>query len=265
MDLPRFARKQSSTGIYHIMLRGNEGKELFRDDSDRFRFLDTLHKVKEDGNYDVYAYCLMNNHVHLLMKEGKDSIQRSMKRICVSYAYYFNSKYKRTGHLFQDRFRSEVVEEDTYILAAARYIHNNPVKAGIDVKAEKYKWSSYAEYIGKKGFREGLVDRGFLLSILSDKEERAVEILKDLTSQTTHDKFIDCEEMGLETSVQKKKPEETIRELLGNKGYNLESFKSCGDKIVRNELIREIKVSTGVSVRELSRLIGISKDVIFRA
>ena len=91
--MSRYARKQSRSGVHHIMLRGNERKDIFYDDEDRFRFLDTLNKMKEDGNCHIYAYCLMSNHVHLLMRERKDSIQRSMKRICVSYVYYFNNKY----------------------------------------------------------------------------------------------------------------------------------------------------------------------------
>jgi len=266
--MSRYARKQSRSGVHHIMLRGNERKDIFYDDEDRFRFLDTLNKMKEDGNYHIYAYCLMSNHVHLLMRERKDSIQRSMKRICVSYVYYFNNKYQRIGHLFQDRFRSEAVEEESYILAAARYIHNNPVKAGIVKKTEDFKWSSYKEYISKIEYKQGLVERGFLLSLLSDREERAIEIFKKFANESVVDEFIEYEESTTKTKMKdtvNKNLKDGICMVLENWGYDLESFKSCRDKKIRNELIREIREATGASVRELSRHMGINKDIIFRA
>ncbi|MCL6559116.1 MAG: transposase [Firmicutes bacterium] len=250
------------------MLRGNERKDIFYDDEDRIRFLETLNKMKEDGNYHIYAYCLMSNHVHLLMKEGKDSIQRSMKRICVSYVYYFNNKYQRIGHLFQDRYRSEAVDEESYILTAARYIHNNPVKAGIVEKAEDFKWSSYKEYISKIGYKQGLVEREFLLSLLSDREERAIALFREFAYESVVDELIEYEESTAKTRIKdtvKKNLKDEIIKVLENRGYNLENLKSCRDKKIRNELIREIRETTGASVRELSRLLGISKDMIFRA
>jgi REP element-mobilizing transposase RayT len=268
MLMPRHARKQSESSIYHIMIRGNERKEIFYENEDRIRFLDTLKKMREDGNYDIYAYCLMNNHVHFLMREGKDSIQRSMKRICVSYVYYFNNKYQRVGHLFQDRFRSEAVEEESYVLAAARYIHNNPVKAGIVAKAEDFKWSSHAEYINKIECKEGLIERNFLLSLLSDKEEQAIELYTEYSNEPASDEFVEYEESPAKTKLEqagKSNLKDEIGKVLGNRGHSMESLKCCRDKKMRNDLIRDIKAITGASVRELSRLTGISKDIIFRA
>jgi REP element-mobilizing transposase RayT len=85
----------------------------------------------------------MDNHVHLLINEGDDEIGKIMKRINISYSYYFNKKYGRIGHLFQDRFKSEGIDSDAYLLSVVRYIHNNPVKAGLVKNIEEYKWSSY--------------------------------------------------------------------------------------------------------------------------
>lgn len=266
--MPRTARLQSNSGIYHIMIRGNEKKDIFYDEEDRARFLDTLFKMKADGNYQVYAYCLMSNHVHLLIKEENDTIYRMMKRICVSYVYYFNAKYKRIGHLYQDRFRSEAIEDESYILAAARYIHNNPVKAGIVNKAEDFVWSSYKDYFGGKTYRPGLVDRGFLLSLFSDLEVRAIELFEDFTKQITDDKFIDFDDCSArETAIEayRRNLTEQIKGILSNRGYDLESINSSRDKKARDELIREIKEATGASVRELSKIMGIGKDIIFRS
>jgi len=112
----------SETGVYHVMLRGNERKDIFIDDEDKVRFLDMLYAKRERESYYLYSYCLMDNHVHLVLKEANDSISRIMRRITTSYAGYFNRKYKRSGHLFQDRYKSENVESDSYLLTVIRYI-----------------------------------------------------------------------------------------------------------------------------------------------
>ncbi len=103
--MPRVGRELSKNGIYHVMLRRNEGREIFMDDEDRKRFIDTLYEKSKENEFLVLAYCLMDNHLHLLVREGDDLINRAMKRIGVSYVYYFNKKYRRSGHLFQDRFK----------------------------------------------------------------------------------------------------------------------------------------------------------------
>jgi REP element-mobilizing transposase RayT len=266
--MSRTARLLSKSGVYHIMLRGNEKKAVFCDDEDRIKYLDTMLKMKEDGNYHLYAYCLMKNHVHLLIREKDDAIQRTMKRICVSYVHYFNNKYQRIGHLYQDRFRSEVIEKESYLLAVARYIHNNPVKAGIVKAAENFAWSSCKDYFGERVHQRGLVDRGFLLSLLSDTESQAVELFREFTNQSNSDDFIDIDECSARAKnifTNRKNLTEKINEILLDRGYHAGSVNSCEDKKIRNELIAEIKDATGASVRELSRIMGIGKDIIFRA
>lgn len=265
--MPRCARRQSASNTYHVMVRGNERKNIFLDDEDRNRFVDTLQNMKGEDNYDIYAYCLMGNHVHLLMREIKDSIQRSMKRICVSYVYYFNKKYNRIGHLFQDRYRSEVVEEDQYILAAARYIHNNPVKAKIVAKPEDYSWSSYLQYINPENSKGNLVNRNFLLSMLSDNEDKAIGLFKEFTKEAVEDKFVEYSD-SVKISNDKNMPMGLRNEIikrLAEHGQTLDSFKDCRDKPLRNRLLKEIKEATNASVRDISKVMGISKDMIFRA
>lgn len=104
----------------------------------------------------------MDNHAHLLVNEGEDEISRIIKRIGTSYVYYFNKKYGRVGHLFQDRFKSEAIEDDSYLLAVVRYIHNNPVKAGIVKNASSYRWSSFNAYI-EEGIPQNFIDRDLVL------------------------------------------------------------------------------------------------------
>lgn len=124
----RRPRERSETGIYHVILKGLDGRSLFYDGEDRDVFMDKLRRAREIGGLELYAYCLMDNHVHLLIKEGEE-LGVSMKRLTVGYVQFHNKKYGRTGHLFLNRYHSEVVEDDHYLLAVTRYIHRNPVKA----------------------------------------------------------------------------------------------------------------------------------------
>ncbi len=133
INMPRQARKSSSTGIYHVMLRGINRQDLFEDDDDYLQFLRSLHLLVEcydERGYRIpsfchfYAYCLMPNHVHLLIQEKTAAIGDIVKRITVSYAYHFNKKYQRNGHLFQDRFRSEPVDDISYFKTLLRYTMN---------------------------------------------------------------------------------------------------------------------------------------------
>lgn len=138
--MPRAARRKSSTNIYHIMIRGINQQNIFADEEDYEKFIDTLEKYNKKIEFEIYAYCLLDNHVHLLMKEGNEPLSNTMKRIGASYVYWYNWQYNRKGHLFQDRYKSEVVENDAYFLTVLRYIHQNPVKAGLTNKIESYKW-----------------------------------------------------------------------------------------------------------------------------
>ena len=145
--MPRKPRLLSDTGIYHVMVRGINKRAIFKTSGEKEKYLDTIGRMNEEGEFSLYGYCIMDNHAHLLIKEEADSIDLSMKRIGVSYAYYYNNKYDRVGPLFQGRFRSERIETEDYLLSCLRYIHNNPVKAKLAPNPAAYRWSSYNSYI----------------------------------------------------------------------------------------------------------------------
>lgn len=126
--MPRQARKKSESGIYHIMLRGINKQQIFEDDEDCQKYLQILKECKAVSEFKLFAYCLMGNHIHLLIQLGKEPIDLIFKRIGSRYVYWYNLKYRRTGHLFQDRYKSEPVEADSYFLTVVRYIHQNPPK-----------------------------------------------------------------------------------------------------------------------------------------
>lgn len=262
--MARYPRRKSDSKVYHVMLRGIDRMPLFFDNEDRIRFLETMDRMNQEKQYEIYAYCLMDNHLHLLIQEGEDTLQRSLKRIGVSYAYYYNKKYVRIGHVFQDRFRSEAIEDDSYLLAAIRYIHNNPVKAGIVVGALDYPWSSYHEYI-KYGKNSERVNTKVLLDMFSLDETNATKELIKFTNEPYEDKFIDIDNKA-------EKPEKTVRngpnvieELLKCRGHSLSEIRYLKDRVKRDEILRELKGKSSMSVRELSRHLGIGKDIIFRA
>ena len=148
--MPRQARKKSNSGIYHIILRGINRQQIFEDSEDYNKFLRVLEECKAISEFDIFAYCLMSNHIHLLLQENKEPIELVMKRIATRFVYWYNIKYQRLGHLFQDRFKSEPVENDEYFLTVVRYIHQNPVKAGICKKPQDYNYSSYNECFRKE-------------------------------------------------------------------------------------------------------------------
>jgi len=225
-NMPRKARQQSKSGIYHIMIRGNERTNIFLDDEDRIKFINILGNKKKEKEYSIYAYCLMNNHVHLLIKEEQDDISRIMKKINTSYAYYFNKKYNRIGHVFQDRFKSESIEDDRYFLAAIRYIHNNPVQANIVTEAVQYHWSSYWSYLSKDKNNNKLIERNYVLQLFSQDEEKAIKMLKEFTNQPTEDNFLEYkEEKQNKELLDKKSAEKFIENYLKEKNLQLEGLK----------------------------------------
>ena len=130
--MPRTARKKSHSQIYHVMLRGINKQQIFFDKEDNEYFIGLLKRYRDSCGYQLHAYCLMGNHVHLLLQEGENKTTGEIIRhIGSAYVYWYNLKYERTGHLFQDRFKSEPVESESYLLTVFRYILMNPVKAGI--------------------------------------------------------------------------------------------------------------------------------------
>ena len=153
--MPRTAREQSTTGIYHVMLRGINRQDIFEEPEDYMKIIKTLSSLTKmtettpDGmrkkicTCHIYAYCVMPNHVHLLIQENEWTLGQCVKYIADIYVRYYNMKYGRVGHLLQDRFRSEPCNNEAYFIVLIRYIHQNPVKAGLANSAGDYDYSSW--------------------------------------------------------------------------------------------------------------------------
>ncbi len=147
--MPRQARKISPTGYYHIMLRGNNKEKVFKKDAQKGVFIKSLKVLAMEQEVSFVAYCLMDNHIHLVLKGELDDISVVLRRASIKYAMNFNKKNERVGHVFQDRYKSEIIGDDKYLLQVVRYVHNNPVKAKMVASPDLYKWSSYSEYAKK--------------------------------------------------------------------------------------------------------------------
>ncbi len=149
-------RLQSADCFYHITSRGDDRKKIFISEYDFMKFLEYLSLAKNRFKFYLYSYCLMSNHYHLLLETTQANISRIMHYLNGAYTTYYNIKRKRCGHLFQGRFKSIVVDKDSYFLELSRYIHLNPVRAKMTDNPAKYRWSSYLAYLGKK---DSLLDR----------------------------------------------------------------------------------------------------------
>jgi putative transposase len=145
--------------FYHVLSRGNEKREIFRDDKDYLKFLETLGRVVDRFQLEVHAYVLMKNHYHLLVRTRQANLSRAIQWLGVSYSVWFNRKHQRSGHLFQGRFKSFLIENERYFTAMCLYIHNNPLRTGIVKRLAGYKWSSYYAYAH--------TDRGYQVSWLT--------------------------------------------------------------------------------------------------
>lgn len=256
--MPRNPRKISKSSIYHVMVRGNERKNIFEDDDDKLKLIDLLKEKSKKGKFSIYAYCLMDNHVHLIIYEKKDKISKIMQRINTSYAYYYNRKYKRVGHVFQDRFKSEVIEDERYLLSAIKYVHNNPIKANITQSIEEYKWSSYKTYLTSKN---KFVDSGYILSIFSDNRDIALEKFIEFSSDYGFENFIDIDE----TSNNKMSDIEAykfINEYLSQSKFLMTNYKRRISIEQKHMLIKELKKIPELSIRQIAQMLGISKSAV---
>jgi putative transposase len=255
--MPRTARKKSKSGIYHIIMRGINRQIIFEDEEDCVQFLGALQRYKEKSGYEVYAYCLMGNHVHLLIKVGIEALEQVMRRLCGSYVYWYNNKYERVGNLFQDRFKSEPVENDQYFQTVQRYIHQNPVKAGLVKRVEEYKWSSFHEYINQAN----MVTTNMLLEMMSDNKEKRVQKFIEYANDIIEDKCLDV------NNEAKKRIMDEDAKVIIQTTCNLKNAIDLQqlDCITRNKYIRILKKKHNLSIRQIERLTGINRGIVLKA
>lgn len=241
--MPRSARKLSNSGIYHVMLRGINHQQIFEDEEDNMIFIKTLKECKEKCGYKILAYCLMGNHVHLLIRNEDMELGQIFKHIGVRYVHWYNTKYERTGHLFQDRFKSEPVEDDAYLITVIRYIHQNPVKAGICRNPEEYPYSSIHEYQKEAD----IVDVSVVEQFVSKSSILEIE---------DHQPDLDCMDIEAKTivGITDEKAKDIMRKQVNVD--NPVSFQTLSNS-EQQKCITKLRMEKA-SIRQISRLTGIT-------
>ncbi len=245
--MPRKPRRHSISGYMHIVVRGIGKQILFETAADYYFYLAIIRRYSRETDVEICAYCLMDNHVHLLIYDPSRQVSLFMKKVGVCYSIYYNKKYERTGHLFQNRYHSEVVEDESYFLTVFRYILQNPEKAGI-CRTDEYGWSSFAEYDDPDSF----LKLSLIRSALPSREEYTAFVCTS-TKQTV-----------LPRDGSPRRGDEyarrIIRECLGvESGTALQDY----GRVERNNAIRLLK-QNGLSERQISRLTGISRPIIHK-
>jgi len=246
--MPRQPRRKSESGIYHVMIRGINRQTIFFDSDDHTKFLELLALYKEGTCSLIYAYCIMQNHVHLLVKSNE--VSNYMRKVGAGYAFWYNWKYDRSGSLFQDRFKSVPVDNDEYFLTVLRYIHQNPTSAKIVNNIEDHKYNSYCDYITDNNDR--LVDKDFVLSMLPIKQFINYH---NESSSDVHMDILDNHRVN----------DETAREIiLAITGINHHSGFQLLDIPKRNQFLKEMK-QNGLTIRQIERLTGLGRSIISNA
>ena len=182
--MPRQARLDAPGTVHHVIIRGIEKRKIVDDDEDREEFVLRISRLAEDMQTVIYAWSLMTNHAHILLRSGPAGLSRYMRRLLTGYAGYYNRRHARHGHLFQNRYKSIVCDEDIYLQELVRYIHLNPLRAGVvrDMQGlDGYRWSGHSAIMGKINILAQ--DRDFVLSYFGQKEGAAKKAYREYVSE----------------------------------------------------------------------------------
>ena len=250
--MTRPIREFSNSNLYHIIIKGNNDSLIFYDDMDRNVFLDRINLTKEEFKYKVYAYCLMSNHIHMVIDVSKENLSKAIQSLTIRYVSYFNKKYDQKGTFVQGRFKSKNIENQRYFLEVCRYVHRNPEKAGIE-KTSQYNWSSYREYVGK----EKVIEKRTLMYYLNNNIE---EFIKYTNKIENIEEIMNYADFELSTQLN---DDEVVEIIL--KKLNLNSINEVTNFFRQKEnlqKIKELKNIKKISQRQLSRTIGVNKKII---
>lgn len=244
--MARKARIEFEGALYHVITRGNQKQKVFRTKEDFQTYLDILLRYKDRHRFSLYAYVLMNNHIHLLIETASVSLSKTLQGVNQTYTMYFNRKYRTVGHLFQGRYKAILCEKDTYLLALVKYIHLNPVRATLTQSPDSYPWSSHGVYM-RPTAKEALVDTRLVLPLFSKREESARKLYRSF--------------MGEEISITREDVYRTIdQRLIGSSRFVEEIIEKQKVPLERkrrkhglslSEIARGIERAHGVTLKDL--------------
>ena len=251
--MPRHSRQLSGTGIHHIMVRGVNRQRIFEDSTDHAYYLACLRAARDISQCTILAYCCMPNHVHLLVEEGGESISVFMKRLGVRYVRWYNLKYDRVGHLFQNRFVNRPVEDDPYFLTVLMYIHFNPVAAGLCDSPLDYRWSS----------RPTLGRPGSLVNLARLEQLVPLESLMEGETHYEPPKSDNDSVLGQGVGNSRMSNEHAWSLIAQWSGAHSSSEFQHLRRDVQEECVRAVR-AYGLSVRQISMLTGLNRNLIQR-
>ena len=246
--MPRKSREYSLSDVYHVIFRGNDKQDIFYDDQDRYIFLDRMQITQDKFKYNIFSYCLMDNHVHMVIKVKDDLLSKSMHNLGIRYSMYFNKKMGRRGHLFENRYLSKKVENLDYFLNVCKYVHRNPENAKIE-KTEKYKWSSYQDYIKNK---QKIINPKVLLHYFNDD-------LDEFIKYTLEDNKNHLAKYAEYEIINKLNEDELIDIIKAKFDVENASDISLVNKYEREEIIKRLAYIDGTNVNQLARITKISR------
>ena len=232
------------------MLRGINRQSIFEEDADRYHFMSVLNLCKELSGFKLHAFVLMSNHIHMLIEPSAEPLNIIFKRIETRYAVWFNRKYQRAGHLFQDRFRSESVSTDQYYQTVLRYILQNPMKAGLEKHPGEYKWSSYPAY--EKG-HGAVTDTEYAIKMFGSRE-----VLIQYLNQDNNDAVMD--EENHDWRLRDDAAAQIIRQI--TQCTSVADFQMLGPDL-QKEFAGKL-YHKGLSMGQIARLTGMSKTTVYR-
>src|SRR4030043_1119811 len=249
--MARKLRIEFEGGFYHVITRGNQRQKVFLEEKDFLKYLEFLSDYKDRYGFWIYAYVLMSTHVHLLIETGQVPLSKILQGINQRFTMYYNWRYGTVGHLFQGRYKAILCDKEAYLFSLVKYLHCNPVRAGMVREPEQYRWSSHREYLGMD--KNGLVDTGFLRGMFSEDLKRGRRLYREYmrkeekTSKEDIYRTVDQSVLGDEAFVERVRGRVENRPLVGRRRHGV----SLG------EIARGIGEVTGI---RLSELRGKGKD-----
>ena len=250
--MSKYLREFSNSKVYHIIIKGIDDGTIFYDNEDRNVFLNKLEITKKKFKYKILSYCLMSNHVHLVISIENENLSKGIQSLIIRYACYFNRKYDRKGPFVQNRFNSKKIENQRYFLEVCRYVHRNPEKAGIE-KTDKYRWSSYQEYIGK----EKIIEKKILMHYLDNN-------INYFVSYTNKNETMQEINRLAELEMIRKLNDDTVARIILDKM----KFSSVDEMInyfkdeKNHDKIKILKEIQGTNVTQIARIIRVSRRLV---
>lgn len=254
--MARQARMASPTDYYHVIMRGNNRESIFVAQGQKQYFKDLLKEQIEEGLIEIASYCIMDNHVHIVIKAELNHMTKALKKINIKYAMNFNKERNRTGHVFQDRYKSEIIRDDKYLIQVTRYIHNNPVKAKIVEYPRDFKWSSYNEYINIDKF-----------SVVINRQKEFVLSLNNGVGKFIEFHKLEDDNEYLEIQEDRdlyrlERAQKIISGYFKEKGI-YEAKELNKNPVMLEEIIIRMLNNTKLSQRKIASILGISNNTVY--